>query len=983
MKNFSLSLSRSLLWVIIISSGFIILTGCSPENSTTPAAESGKCVDGILCDENNTGIENVDIDYEVSNTTVDSGSSADIRVGDNVLVSVSSNDFTDESYFTVIHGFNETKLGYNKYGESNRTLFGNSPEMIFDIVEVSFDRSKLAGSIKITLSYYKEYLDVMNENLRIEYPGIPEFTTADLGLFFFDKSVGKFILCDYDIDTSAHTFSLYTQLDGIYAVVLKPEAFRKMSSYFEAHPEYVKKAKALAAKAAETDNAEVSDILLTTRDSKGKSYTGENPVYVSRADGEGLDYNKYAPDLPLKGASVEKTNCGEGNGSWYGQILAEQFGDKPCYWHDWCYRYGKGTYNYGRSSCDNMILSDWKDEIRIRTKNPYTPRYYSLPLGGKIPNVVFFAYEAVLIPVRIVMLAEAYAAYEVIRCEGEVNFKTDTSGCVDYLNRGVNCEIAKIRSIGIEPGKLSFNNNETIAFYPNIFSNRPEVYVTASDNPKPDSIEWNISPYSSGFSLMSSTSNPNTSWLIPPDAVSGIYTVTASLYDSGRVIHSKEIKLNVGSTDAAILAGGYNFGGAYPDYARSVKMDGDGNVYTSVSYGASERVVTGSHKVCHTEWCGNPLDLFRCEKCKTVTDYADVARRTDYIVKFNSSMEQVWAKDFPGQVVNDVTFTQDGGVNAIIDGKTLVAIGSDGSTVSSSDISIDTWTAEKIMTDSSGNLYLFYSKPAGGITARKYSTSGSLLAEATVLSGTTVTSCILKDNSIFILGGGTGFVSAVKLDLNLVQQWIYDRTFTGAVTAGNMTADSSGAVYFTGEAQAAEIFGSGASGKACFIAKIDPLGNEVWNKGINGADYLAVPQDNQYYLASRRLPPLIDVTADGSVRVVSGTTESKTIQVWMVRESVCTSTDDSGLKYSYNCGTEMYQVDQTITVGSMVIRTYNSSGGVESIRTVPSYNGTHYYQGMFVDQDSRINIYGSTTGRMIESGVNSGMLDWFYVKVGN
>jgi len=960
-----------------------MLTGCTSESPMDHGAGSAKCTDGFLCDTDNTGIEHVDIDYEVSNSTVDSGSAADIRVGDNVLVSVPANGFTDESEFTVMHGFNETKLGYNRYGESNRTLFGNSPEMIFDIVEVSFDRSKLAGSIKITLNYYQEYLDIMNENLQIEYPGIPEFTTTDLGLFFFDKSEGEFILCDYDIDTSAHTFSLNTQIDGIYAVVLKPEAFKKMGNYFEAHPEYVEKAKALAAKSSAIELSGESYNYQTTRDPSGKSYISENPVFISRAEGEGLDYNKYAPDLPLKDASVENTNCGEGNGSWYGQILAAQFGDEPCYWHDWCYRYGKGTYNYSRKSCDNMILSDWKNEIQRRTKNPNSPRYFSFPFGVRVPNLAYFAHEIVLMVTRVVMYAEAYAAYEVIREMGEKNFKTDTSGCVDYLNKGVNCEIAKIRELKFEPSQLAYSTNESVSFGAKIFSNRPEEYVVSSDNAKPDSIEWNVSPYSSGFSLMSSTSNPNTSWLIPPDAVSGIYTVTASLYDSGRVIHTKEIKLNVGSTDAAILAGGYNFGGTYPDYARSAKMDSDGNLYASVSYGASERVVTGTHRECHTEWCGNPFDLFRCEKCKTVTDYADVARRTDYIVKFNSSMEQVWARDFPGQVVNDVAYTADGGVNAIIDGKTLVALDSDGSTVSSSDITIDTWTAEKIMTDSTGSLYLFYAQPAGGIIARKYSSSGSLLAEAAVLSGTTVTSCILKDNSIYILGGGTGFISAVKLDLNLVEQWVYDKIFTGAVTPGSMTADSTGALYFTGEAQAGEIFGSGAAGKACFIAKVDPLGNEVWIKGINGADYLAVPQVNQYYLASRRLPPLIDVSADGTVRVISGTTESKTVQVWVERETLCTSTDDNGVTYSYKCGTEMYQVDQTITVGSMVIRTYNSSGGVESIRTVPSYNGTHYYQGMFVDHDGRINIYGSTTGRMIESSVNSGMLDWFYVRVEN
>jgi len=966
----------------------IFNTGCSSDGKESPLTDSSVCTDGFLCNTDNTGIENVDINYETSNSTVTPNSAADLRVGDNIQVEVPSNGFTEESEFSVIHGFTEDKLGYNRYGESNITLLGNSPEMIMDIVEVSFEEKKLAGSIEIKINYNQEILDTMNENLRKEYSGIPEYTYSDLGLVYFDKSEGKFVSCNYEVDTSAHTFAVNTQIEGIYAVVIKPESFSKMSDYFKAHPDLVKKSEARAARESALISHNGSAGSSINFNSVDKRSTYETSIYKSGPweSSGGLNYSKndkgeyeIATELPTNGPVFPATNC---SGGVFGVIPALFFGDEPCYWHDWCYRYGYGTYNYSRLTCDNKFLNDMNNKVLQKFWNP-NPQYFRI-LGKRISNPAFWVFEAIYTPYKLPLYASAYGVYKVVRVKGDGLNKIDDSGCVDYLNKGATCEIAKIRELRVEPNQLSFVNNEQIKFIPTIFSNRPEEYLNTTDNVKPDKMEWNITPNSGGFGAMSSSVNPNTTWSIPQDATPGIYTLTANLFDSGRIIHSKSVKLNVGTGNNAALSAGYNFGGVYPDYARSIKKDNSGNIYAAVSYGASASVAVGTHQSCHTEWCGNALHLFRCRKCNTVTDYADISKRTDYIVKFNASMEQIWAKDFPDKVINDLVFTPDGGVNSIIDGKTLVFIDKDGNITAQIDVSVNAWYAEKLLNDSFGNCYLIFSKPLGGVMVKKFNSSGSVLGEVSLLSGSTMSSSILKDNSIYILTGCTGYISVVKLDLNLVEQWIYDKTFSGAVSAGSITADNNGIAYITGEASADEINGSGATGKSCFIVKIDTFGNEAWIKGINGADFITVPQANQYYLASKRLPPLAAIADDGSIKVVSGTNENKTIQVWVENVSTCQGTDSfSGNSYSYICGTDRYQVNENIVVGSMVVRSYNSDGGVEAVKTIPSYNGTHYYDGLFVDTDGKINIYGSTTGRMLENSVNSGTLDWFYVKVEN
>ena len=149
-----------------------------------------------------------------------------------------------------------------------------------------------------------------------------------------------------------------------------------------------------------------------------------------------------------------------------------------------------------------------------------------------------------------------------------------------------------------------------------------------------------------------------------------------------------------------------------------------------------------------------------------------------------------------------------------------------------------------------------------------------------------------------------------------------------------------------------------------------------------GADFITLPAYNFYYLTSRRLAPLVSVSSDDTIKVISGISENKKVPVSYEIQNICSLTDPvTGIVYSYICGTDTDETTQVITAGSMAMRRYNSDGGIESINTVQSYDGTFYCEGIFTDTSGSLNIYGSTTGRIFEDGMNAGMLDWFCARL--
>ena len=278
-----------------------------------------------------------------SKHTVDIKSGMEIQAGDGITAAIVPGSFLEETEFRLIHGFNVDGLGTTAEGRSNETTIGNAPEMTmyFDIVELVFNKDKLAGSIKLSMDYNASTIDVLNKGLAREYPGIFSITENDVGLYYFDKGRGEFIPCKYATDRDNNKFILHTQLPGIYLVALKPEIFNKMKAYFEANPSMLQSAQTKF----ETTNFggneysrnEISPQAETIGDGSYNSSCDTcvrsiSPGYSTNSisGAGGLSPEGYAKEPPSEvnawGEWME-TNCSAPYG--LAQIIYQLFGDRP------------------------------------------------------------------------------------------------------------------------------------------------------------------------------------------------------------------------------------------------------------------------------------------------------------------------------------------------------------------------------------------------------------------------------------------------------------------------------------------------------------------------------------------------------------------------------------------------------------------------------------------------------------------------------
>src|SRR5690606_22395019 len=127
------------------------------------------------------------------------------------------------------------------------------------------------------------------------------------------------------------------------------------------------------------------------------------------------------------------------------KILYQNFGDKPFYNHDFCYRYGLGTYNHSRKTCDNNMLKDMCRSIDDRYGFKGV-KGWRIKTGWKkiwIPNPAYLVWKAVTWPVQVYLYACATTAYSTVRVSSEAkkSYKDNSSdkmisGCYDYANKG-------------------------------------------------------------------------------------------------------------------------------------------------------------------------------------------------------------------------------------------------------------------------------------------------------------------------------------------------------------------------------------------------------------------------------------------------------------------------------------------------------------------------------------------------------------------
>ena len=869
----------------------------------------------------------------------------------------------------VIHGFSIDDLGTTTKGESNETAIGNAPVMslYFNVVELVFSRDSLAGSITLSVEYNDADIETINRGLSKEHPGIYTITENDLALYYFDKSRGEFTLCGYSIDRANKKFVVTTQIPGIYVLALKPETYGKMAEYFESNPQAAGAAQKSIAAMPGVDKVENVwvDKSITAGKSDGSTgmvFQGTGPVKNIGGSG-GLVPDGYAPEPPRnvkEWGDWNDTNCSAPNEIeipyfkkvipiWLAKILYQNFGDRPFYYHDFCYRYGRGTYNNSRKSCDDKMLSDFNRAIddRYGFKGVKGRR---IKIGYKnywIPNPAYIAWKIVTFPLQSYLYSCAYSAYKIVRVapEAKDSYMDDStankiSGCYDYAGRGKKCEIARINTIVAEQGSGPYISGDTVSLRAIIFANQDSGGVLKGrmglQERRMDRIEWSLTPFSTGLSVLNSSSSPFTSWTLPADITPGRYAVRADLFDDAGLISSQSAALTVSAQKGTITVSSV-LGGSYPDYASSADTDPDGNVFMALCYTGTKTIVTGSHRECRTEWCWSATKKFRCTRCTTVADYGAVPVRTGRVAKYTSSMDLLWALDFPDKIIESIA----PGTAALhvltLDGD-LVTIGSSGGITKSEYIGLAGWDPFKVLADQYNNVYVLYAKDGSGFRLRKWDDTGFMTEEITGMEGSTVNDVRLAYNAIYIASYSGGLISVEKYDLNLTFQWLYSENITGEVVSGSIDVVPDGSSYITGMGPSSIILGSGR-GHAYFVSKLDLFGNVLWRSGMNGAAASVLPAPSAYHLAGAAVPPVVRAGADSKAYVLSA----------------------PGLS----------------------VRTVGGDGDFEKIRAIPVHSGTAYYRGMFINPSGRISIYGSTDGKIRQGDGSFGALDWFYLETEN
>ena len=186
-----------------------------------------------------------DASSPVSNVSfyVDADKNYNFRIGSYLSIEIAQGSFHLGTNFEAMNGVYLDNLGVSSEGVPNDVTFENSPEVIlqmYDIVELIFDKNFLVGSIKITFDYGGEItrlINAMNSGMQNMYPGIYKVTHNDIGVYYFDKNKGEFVICTTVIDTVSKKFVLNTQLPGVYVFSLKPEVYGIWGEYFLNHPE--------------------------------------------------------------------------------------------------------------------------------------------------------------------------------------------------------------------------------------------------------------------------------------------------------------------------------------------------------------------------------------------------------------------------------------------------------------------------------------------------------------------------------------------------------------------------------------------------------------------------------------------------------------------------------------------------------------------------------------------------------------------------
>ncbi len=543
-------------------------------------------------------------DEAMSLNIIEAGAELDASIGDNITVNVPAG--TSDEKIAVFHGFIHDDLVTDEDYSPAYEL------MMIDAFQVRGESGKpLDKEIHVEYVCNTELLYTINESIKKAVADFEGFTNSDFGISYWDANEKKWIETNAKLKSDGNTLELDTQYPGIYFITIKKSSMQRAALLYN------------------------------------KAGGDQNTAGASKT----VEYNGQPREKPGDPRSNFGKNCSTDAGGVaevLGFMLGGNFSD-ACYNHDWCYRYGKGTYDYSRVFCDTRFGVQLHYGCFIGFGGPASCWRKCIPWIGCfticIPNPLYYI-------TGIYCHALAGIMHLAVVIGGEDAYRTDISGCYDYEHRGTKCEYAMVRKISFEGMseniliKYTYPGN-TIKAKAFTFYNNDDEDIDTIDESKKCDLEWSATVPDIVLDIQTAD-NRIAHFTIPETTLPGIYSITASLYKDGGFIHKKTVKFQVVSAASYNpMQGTSQYGTTY--YESSVK-----------SVTAESGTVTGFNTAwqgvyytekCTTEWCGNIFNLFRCEKCKNVAHYYDIPGYA--ILKRSDSGSIIWQQRYDdGKLVN-------------------------------------------------------------------------------------------------------------------------------------------------------------------------------------------------------------------------------------------------------------------------------------------------------------------------------------------
>jgi hypothetical protein len=769
-----------------------------------------------------------------------------ISLDDKIKIEIPAGSLKEETTFYIFHGFILDELGEDQYNESNRQLLNESIIEPLDVFEISMSGDNFTGSMKIEMSYDQKLLDRLNNSLTEVVTGFDGFHENELGIFYMDKTGGRWISFNNIVDEENNRININSQYAGVYVLAIKPEAFARLGKYIKDNPGSLNYDAALL-------NEENKDITGIPASCGSKSIT---PDYKPK-----IDPTVGKEDETVTGFTSPCTNPGA-----YVDWLFRGTFTKPCLRHDWCYRYGNWTYEHSRIKCDMDFLRDNLKGCRDKflpkrpskmnckkIKLPYCSRY---KCGMKPRNICkynpfYWIWLTTKMSFYLPCTSSAKIMYGFVAVFGGSSFQEAKSGCIDYKNKGRNCEIARIYTIMVR------SDNKQISL-PEDNSIKLEAIITAAtqSSKKPTSISWRVEPDRGDLSWESSDIDKFVEWKVLPDIPLGIYKFTATIYEGNRAISSQVKYISV--VDAVIETVDDESGsktykrgeGNFNDISERIGADDLGNIYVTYTKTfeniihwttVESRSVKKTKKKCKKINLGFGKIKYKC-KTKTyyVTEYYNVPHsRTEYytkkfLSKFNSNNVKLWDSEIEKLPVKSININNSGDILLTRSNELLIF---NGSGVILDRINSISGEIEEVLVNET--IYYIISKDMDNsqIGIMKFNNLGMSEGEPEIIfNNAEYGSAKIKDDGIFITAHKKGdesklYVAKIDLDCNILL--FIDFDVTGEAALANIDTGNNGDIYLTGYSPGKFIDSELTEDREAFIMALDIYGEKKWIKKLS------------------------------------------------------------------------------------------------------------------------------------------------------